>query len=208
MDLVSILAAMVILLVGALFCFGGFRFFRLLLPVFGFIVGFWVGEGIVAAFLPYTTTMVILGWIVGIVVGLLLAGLSYFLFTAGIVILGALFGFWLTSAVVTTIGLDTTWLVMLLSVGGAVLFALLTMRANLQALLVMGITAVFGATLFISGFAMLLGVFTLADFRANMFVGRAVINSSLLWFLLWIILALIGFLLQYRSGRGAELAQW
>jgi hypothetical protein len=130
------------------------------------------------------------------------------LFTAGIVILGALFGFWLTSAIATTIGLDTAWLVILLSVGGAVLFALLALRANLQALLVMGITAVFGATLFITGFALLLGVFTLADFRANIFVGQAIINSSLLWFLLWLILALIGFLLQYRSGRGAELAQW
>ncbi|MCP4362587.1 MAG: DUF4203 domain-containing protein [Chloroflexi bacterium] len=208
MGLVSILVALVILLIGAVFCFGGFRFFRLLLPIFGFIVGFWVGEGIIAAVFDYTSTMVIVGWIVGLITGLVLAGLSYFLFTVGIVILGALFGFWLTSVVVTAVGLSNTLLVLLLSVAGAILFALLIRRANLQALLVMGITAVYGATMFITGFAMLLGVVTVEQFRSNLFVGREVISSSLLWLLLWVILLLIGFLMQYRSASDAELAQW
>ena len=208
MDLVSISAGIVVLLVGAAFCFGGFRFFRWLLPIFGFLVGFWIGEGIIAALFDYTTTMVIIGWIVGLIVGLVLAGLSYFLFKAGIVILGALFGYWLTTAVVSAIGLNSALLVLFLGIAGAILFALLTMRASLQVYLVVIITAVFGSIMFLTGLALIINILSLDEFRANTFVMRNIIGTSPLWLLLWIILFLIGFIWQYRSARGAVLEQW
>jgi len=206
--LITLLWALGLLLIGGLFCFAGFRFFRWLLPFFGFIAGFWLGEGLISALFEYTTTMVIIGWGVGLIVGLILAGLSYFLFKAGIVILGALFGFWLTAALIAAVGLENAVLGLLLSIVGAIIFALLTMRANLQAVLVQIITALFGGTLFLTGFAILLGVITVAQFRANTFVLRGIIESSPLWLLLWVILVLLGFVWQYRSTRGKELESW
>ena len=41
--------AIVALLVGAAFCFGGFKFFLLLLPLWGFVVGFTVGTDAITA---------------------------------------------------------------------------------------------------------------------------------------------------------------
>jgi len=206
--LITLLWALGLLLLGGVFCFAGFRFFRWLLPIFGFVAGFWIGEGIIAALFDYTTTMVIVGWVVGLIVGLILAGLAYFLFKAGIVILGALFGFWLGAAIVDAIGLDNAVLGLLLSIAGAVIFAILVMRANLQAILVQIITALFGATLFLSGFAILLKVITVEQFRSNTFAIRGITASSPLWLLLWVILALLGFVWQYRSAKGTELEAW
>ena len=206
--LTTLLWALGLLLIGGVFCFAGFRFFRWLLPLFGFIAGFWIGEALIAATLDYTTTTVIIGWVVGLIAGLILAGLSYFLFKAGIVILGALFGFWLTAVVVSAIGVENAVLGLLLAVVGAIIFALLVMRANLQAILVQVITALFGATLFLSGFAMLLGIVTVEQFRSNTFAIRGIIQSSPLWLLLWVILVALGFVWQYRSAKGTELEQW
>lgn len=206
--LITLLWALGLLLLGGVFCFAGFRFFRWLLPVFGFVAGFWIGEGIITALFDYTATMVIVGWIVGLIVGLLLAGLSYFLFKAGIVILGALFGFWLGAAVVAALGLENAVLGFLLSIAAAIIFAILVMRANLQAILVQIITALFGATLFLSGFAILLRVITVEQFRSNTFAIRGITSSSPLWLLLWLILVLLGFVWQYRSAKGTELEEW
>jgi hypothetical protein len=204
----TIIWALGLLLLGSVFCFAGFRFFRWLLPVFGFVAGFWIGEGIITLLFDYTSTMVIVGWVVGLIVGLILAGLAYSLFKVGIVILGALFGFWLTAVITSGIGLENAVLGLLLAIVGAIIFALLVMRANLQAILVQIITALFGATLFLSGLAILLGVVTVAQFRSNTFVIQGIVESSPLWLLLWVILVLMGFVMQYRSAKDTALEQW
>lgn len=206
--LVMLLWALGLILLGTVFCFAGFRFFRWLLPVFGFVAGFWIGEGIITALFDYTSTMVFVGWVVGLIVGLILAGLAYSLFKVGIVILGALFGFWLTAVVLSAVGLENAVLGLLLAVVGALIFAILIMRANLQAILVQIITALFGATLFLSGLAILLGVISVEQFRSNTFVIRGIVDTSPLWLLLWVIMVLLGFVSQYRSARGAALAYW
>jgi hypothetical protein len=130
------------------------------------------------------------------------------LFKVGIVILGALFGFWLTAVITSGIGLENAVLGLLLAIVGAIIFALLVMRANLQAILVQIITALFGATLFLSGLAILLGVVTVAQFRSNTFVIQGIVESSPLWLLLWVILVLMGFVMQYRSAKDTALEQW
>ena len=98
MDIGTLVVGVFTLLFGAAFCFLGYRFFRILLPIWGFIAGFWVGEAFVAAIFGDSNTAIIAGWIVGLIGGLLLAGLSLFLFKVAVAILGATFGLWFVAA--------------------------------------------------------------------------------------------------------------
>ena len=58
--------AIIAVLVGAAFCFGGFRFFLLLLPIWGFVVGFNVGTDAVTAIFSDGTFATVTSWVVGL----------------------------------------------------------------------------------------------------------------------------------------------
>ena len=81
------------LLLGAAFCFIGYRFFRILIPIWGFFAGFFFGaQGVVSlfggGFLSTVTS-----WVIGLVVGLIFAALAYFFYYAAVVILGGSVGY-------------------------------------------------------------------------------------------------------------------
>src|SRR6266566_9692553 len=66
------LIGLLILLVGAAFCFVGYRFFRILIAIWGFFAGFELGASGMSAlfgqgFLGTTT-----GWVLGFVIGVVI----------------------------------------------------------------------------------------------------------------------------------------
>ncbi len=79
--------ALFALIVGLAFCFAGYRVFLVMLPIWGFFAGFWLGAEVTtllfgSGFLATTT-----GWVIGFVVGLLGAVLSYLLYFLGVALL-------------------------------------------------------------------------------------------------------------------------
>ena len=67
----------VAVLIGILACFAGYRVFRIVLPILGFIVGLGVGAQLAEAFLgePYFDSVT--SWLVAIVVGLVFAAIAF-----------------------------------------------------------------------------------------------------------------------------------
>ncbi|MGD8586106.1 MAG: hypothetical protein PVJ75_12205, partial [Chloroflexota bacterium] len=68
---------LIALFVGAAICFGGYRWFLILLPVWGFFFGFGLGAQSIQILLGVGFLATVSGWLVGFIVGLLFAVLSY-----------------------------------------------------------------------------------------------------------------------------------
>ncbi|RMF03435.1 MAG: hypothetical protein D6768_05895 [Chloroflexi bacterium] len=85
-------AALFALVLGLAFTFAGYRVFLVMLPIWGFFAGFWLGAEATtlifgAGFLATTT-----GWVIGFILGLLGAVLSYMFYALGVALVAAGFG--------------------------------------------------------------------------------------------------------------------
>ena len=83
----TLIIAIVALLIGLAFCFGGWRFFLLLLPLWGLVVGFSLGTEAMRALFGDGTFATVTSWVVGFVVAVVFAGLSYFFYYAAIAVI-------------------------------------------------------------------------------------------------------------------------
>jgi hypothetical protein len=187
----------VALLFGLVVTFAGYRFFLALLPFWGLLVGFGLGASVVTAifgdgFLATTT-----GWIVGFVVGLVFALLSYMFYIAGVAIVAGGLGYALGAGLMYAIFNDPVLLAFIVGVVGAVVVAALTLLLNLQKWLIMAITASSGATAIIASLLVFLGRIDLADFGTNPV--QAVLDDSFFWSLAWLAIAVIGYVAQTVS---------
>ena len=201
MDIMTIIAGLLLLAFGAAFGFFGYRYFRFLLPVWGFIAGFWISELLVAALLGDGDTAVIIGWIAGLAGGIILAFFSYTLFNVALVILGASFGLWFVAALLTWIGLESGLLIGILAIGGAILFAILTFERRIRRYLVIVFSALIGALSILSGLMFIFGDYTLDDFRITTVPLPPILQESTLAVVLWLLLAAVAVGIQLIMTR-------
>lgn len=108
-------AAIVLLAGGLLACFAGYRLFRVVLSVYGFILGAYVATSIVGA---SNTVVLILAAIVGGLAGALVLLFAYFV---GVALIGAGLGALVVNVVWTQVGGDPHPLIV---IGAAVLGAI------------------------------------------------------------------------------------
>lgn len=139
-------AAIVLLAGGLLACFAGYRLFRIVLAIYGFILG----ALLASSFMPAEQTIgMILIWMGGGLLGALILLLAYFV---GVALIGAGVGAFLAHAGFAASGVEPNiWIVILLSIAGA-LAAL-----ALQRYVIIAATAFGGAQTAVVGAAALLG---------------------------------------------------
>ena len=89
----QLLVAILAVVIGLAFAFGGWRFFLLLLPLWGFIVGFSLGTEAMRSLFGDGTFATLLSWIVGFVIAVVFAILSYLYYYAAIAILAGTVGY-------------------------------------------------------------------------------------------------------------------
>lgn len=196
-------ATMIALLFGVAVTFSGYRLFIVLLPIWGFFFGFGLGGQTMqyllgSGFLATTT-----GWVVGFIVGVVFAVLSYMFYSLGVAILGASMGYALGVSIMLWIGFSPgliTWLV------GMILAALLfvvTLLLNVQKYMVIISTSVLGAGLLIG--TMMLGVVgvSLVNFLENPI--SVMLQDSPLWTILFLALVVGGILVQLRAAPVQEI---
>lgn len=194
-----------ILLVGAAFCFAGYRFFRILIVIWGFFAGFNLGAAGMTAlfgqgFLGTTT-----GWVLGLVVGLVFAALAYFFYYVAVVLLGASVGYSLGSGLIAAFGLNNPgFLSVTVGIALAVVFALLILVLNLPKFLIILYTAFGGAVAMLAGLLVLLGQVHVPVMQYG--VAVALVRASWFWSIVAIVLAAAGFLAQWRTVQEYTLA--
>lgn len=139
-------AAIVLLIGGVISCFAGYRVFRVVLGIYGFILGALLASGAMGT---EHTVWMIAAALVGGVVGALILIAAYFV---GVALLGAGIGALATSLIWASLGSEpSAWIVIAFSIAGA-LAAL-----ALQRYVIVGSTAFGGAWTMIVGALALTG---------------------------------------------------
>jgi hypothetical protein len=198
MGLELLCMALIAILFGLAVAFYGYRLFLLLLPLWAFVFGFALGAETITVLLGDAFLMTVTGWVVGFVVGLVFAVLSYLFYIIAVALLSASFGYGLGVGLMGLLGLHGigAWIVGIIL---AIVVAVVVLRFNLQKIAIELITAAAGAAMAILGLLAPFGVVevgrSLSQTAANVF------QDSILWPLLWIIVAVVAFLFQQRMNK-------
>jgi hypothetical protein len=182
----TLLIAVLSIGIGLAACFMGYQLFRVLLPFLAALYGYNVAAGWFspeAWFWPF---------IVGLFIGVVFALLAYFLWSITVGVGGVLLGFGAGAQLAAFLGLGG-FLAPVIGIVVAVIFGFLFFSA--RDVLVMVATALGGAGLTLTGFAVLLP--GLLGWLAN--------SSNFITFILTIVLAAIGFGAQYRLMAGRNM---
>ncbi len=156
--------------IGLAFCFWGFRVFLVLLPIWGFFAGFLLGANGVDYLLGDGFLATTLGWVVGFLLGLLFAVLSYLYYWVAVILLGGALGYQLTLGLLHWIGFEADGLIaFILAVGGGALFAIGFFLLQMPAVLVIVASAISGAGATIAGVAIALGIVDLENATGGIF---------------------------------------
>jgi len=193
---VNLLRGIVLIVIGAAFCFAGFRFFLILLPLWGFLVGFNVGTDALEALFGYGALATVLSWVVGLIAGVGFALFSYFFWWGAIAILAGGLGYAVAGSVIGFFGLDQFgFLAFVAGIGLGVIFAAATLMLNVPKYLVIFLTAFGGAAVIIGGLLVMFG--QIDPSRLHWVTIGSFINSSLIW--------LFFFFLFGGAGAGQQL---
>lgn len=192
-----LLAAVVLL--GVLICFFGYRMVKFVLAVAGFILG----ASFVAGF-GFTLTdgkEIVVILIAAVAGGLIVGALFLFLYSAGVFLIGAIFGILLFSGIIGFVNSNTSPILYILPalVGG--ILALL-----LQKFMIILITSFTGA--WVSVMAVLYFISSdFSPFRLE-FIDRLGENQTYRIVFSWLALGMLGFITQYvifpKKGKNTE----
>ena len=207
-----ILVGIILALIGLAVCFFGLRFWFILLPAFGAITGFVVGARLMQDLFGTGFLSTATSWIVGIIVAVVFALLSWYVWYAGAIIMAGAVGASLFSGILHALFPDP-WGAVLLIVAliGALVFAVGALMLNLPIYIVIVNSALAGASLAIAGLLTIFGTIEVTELANG--ATLAVVNetklghASWLWVLAWIVLAGAGIYYQLRSVNEIRLPE-
>jgi hypothetical protein len=186
-------AGVVLVAVGLLACFAGYRLFRTVLTVYGFVIGALFGSTLVA---PSQTVAMIVALLVGGLVG---AAVMYFGYFVGVMLVGAGLGALAGQALWTQLfGHENAIVTLVLAVVGAIL------AVKVQRYVIVIGTAFIGAQTAVAGAVALAGARGPRPRGAEpVWIGHLGIPSVAEgWpFYAWVVLGVVGTLVQLGWGR-------
>jgi hypothetical protein len=194
---------MIALLFGLALAFAGYRLFIELLPIWGFYYGFGLGAQSIQELFGEAFLATVTSWIVGFIVAAVFAVLAYLFYLAAVAIASFSLGYTATVGLLTALGLPLAggliaWIIAVV-VGVALAFVVL--RFNIQKWVIEFGTAFLGAGAVVGVFVLLFGG-PAAQVLENPV--KFVLNSSPFWLIVFIVLGIAGFVLQYMHNRSWE----
>lgn len=202
----SMIIGFVAVVVGGVFCLSGIVAMRIVITLWGAFVGFNLGAGIIAAFGTQGFLTTWLSWVLGIVLALIFAFFAYLYYAVAVVLAMASAGFVIGSAVMVAVGVSWNWFIILVGVLIGILLAVLAIKLNLPAALLVVISALAGSTAVVGGLMLIVGTLQTEDFtRASI---TRTLADSWWWWLIYVVLALVGIVAQSRMlSPGADARQ-
>jgi hypothetical protein len=194
------------ILIGLAFVFWGFRLFLILLPIWGFFAGFLFGAYAITALLGDGFLATTLGWVVGFVVGIVFAVLSYLYYWFAVVFIGASVGYAAGVGILHWLGNGgDNFMGFLFGLIGAIIVAVIVVVLRMPKYLAIVLTAIGGAAATVTGVALILKQVTLDDLRGGIAGTLAAVNDlPWLWGIAAIVLAGVGIAYQIRLSAQAE----
>jgi len=197
MTIETICVGIIGIVFGLAVAFAGYRFFLMLLPIWGFFAGFAIGAQALQALFGTGFLADITSWVVGFIVGVIFAVLSYLFYIVGVAILAGSFGYALGAGIVYAISANWDLVAFLVGLVVAIVVAALVILLNIQKWVIILITSVGGAGAIIAGIMVMIGAVEVSDVGANAILSYY--KESWLWFLVGIIIAIAGFVAQTRA---------
>lgn len=206
----TLVIAVLLLLIGTAFCFYGYRWFMILLPICALLAGFVIGATSTFGVYGQSILSPIVIIVAGLITGLLLAVLAYMFFNLGIILLGAFLGytlgFTLGSGIALSLGFNAGYVSIIAGLIAAAIVGFLAFRFNLPKYIIIALTALIGAEALLSGVIFLMGFMgfiSLNDLKQG-FPGP-VLSHSTAWTFSWLTLAAVGSVMQLHRAKYYEL---
>jgi hypothetical protein len=193
----DIIVGLLAVAAGLMFCFRGYLLMRIVIPVWGFFVGFALGGAIISAITDRAFLGTVLGWIVGIVIGVVFAVIAYTYYAVAVVLTMGTVGYLLGSTLMVALDIRWNWLVIAVGVVVGFVLALGAILIDLPTVVLTVVTALSGATAVIGGAMLIVNRLDLADLGDDAITSQ--INASWGWWLAYLVLALAGVFAQVQA---------
>ena len=194
---------LIALLFGLAVIFSGYRLFLVLLPVWGFFAGFFLGVQTIQWLLNENLLATVTSWAVGFIVGAIFAVLSYLFYFIAVGIISFSLGYGATYAVLAWIGMDSAeFLIWLIAVVVGIAVALGVYYFNIQKYAIIVATAVGGTGLVI--FTLLAMFSGMGPIELMMDPVKTAIDESFWWLLFFLVIAGLGIIAQIQANRSFE----
>jgi hypothetical protein len=196
----GILLGLLAIAIGLAFCFYGFKVFLVLLPIWGFFAGFLLGANGVTALFGDAFLATATGWVVGFLLGLLFAVLSYLYYWIAVILLGGALGYQLTLGFLQWISPDFDgFIAFILALIVGAIFAVGFFVLHMPAVLVIVATAIAGAGATVAGVIVALGLVEHTNLEGGVFGIYQTHDLSIIWLIAAIALAFAGAIYQTRT---------
>lgn len=200
----NILGAVVLALIGAALLFNGYRWFRLLLPIWAFLVGYGIVAGLMSALFGGGFIGTALTIIPGLMLGVIFAVLSYLWYALAVLFWAGTVGYVLFAGLLAALGVGNGFIVWLAGLTGAFVFIGLATRSDLKRFLPIFLTAGAGATMLLSAWLVLWGR-PVEQLNWGTIYGPLASGASGSWLavLLWVVLTAVGMGAQSATNKGS-----
>lgn len=192
----DVLVGSAVTLAGAAFCFAGHLALRVIIPVSGAMSGFLAGAGIVASLTDDRYLQTLLGWLVGLAVGVVSGGLAYAFYEVSVTVAMSLIGFALGTGAMVAIGVDWSWVIVAVGIAVGLALAIAAIAADMPMLLLVWLSALAGAVTTVGGLMLVFGAIDIADVSAST-TDR--LHDSWGWYLAYVALVIGGITVQLHD---------
>jgi len=195
---------MIALLFGLVLAFAGYRLFLVLLPIWGFFFGFFLGAQAVQAIFGEAFLATVTSWVVGFIVAGVFAVLAYLFYLAAVALASFSLGYTASVGLLTALGLPLAggFIAWIIAVVVGVALAVVVLRFNIQKWVIEFGTAFLGAGAIVGVFVLLFGG-PAAQVLENPV--KFVLNNSPFWLIVFVVLGIAGFVLQVLHNRSWEV---
>ena len=196
-------ATIIALLFGTMICFGGYRLFLALLPIWGFFFGFGLGSQSVQLLFGQGFLSTVTGWVVGFVVAILFSVMSYLFYAWAVAIIAGSLGYGLGIAMIGVFSANLTLISWFVGMVMAVVFIIITFRFALAKYMIIVATAVGGAAATVA--TLVVGVDNVQVLRLAENPAKVMATGSFIWTLLFLLMAGAGIAMQVAVNRAYEI---
>jgi hypothetical protein len=197
-------AGLIGILFGLVLAFAGYRFFLILLPIWGFFFGLAFGAQTVQALFGQAFLATVTSWVVGFIVALVFAVLSYLFYFIAVALIAGALGYAVTVGLVTAIGIPMGWLLWIIGVLVGIVVAIVVLRFNLQKWAIIIATSVLGAGVIVGTMVLLFNPAA----QALQNPVRVALATSPLLVIVFLAVAVLGVIAQVRVNRNYTLASY
>ena len=202
----TVFTSLLVIMLGLALCFTGYRFFTILVSIWGFFAGFQFGATIFTNLFGQGFLSTVISWVVGLLVAITAAALAYLFYAAAVVLLAGFVGYQLGIGIMAGLGFNDGWVTFLVGLLVGLAWVAVAIYLHFPKVLVLILTSLAGAELLLGGILLAFGRITLTGLRFGA-VG-AMLQDSWFWGLLYLAIAAIGFAVQWRSTQNFVVEEY